>query len=232
MIPILINNRDRLTTTRQLVDACRRFAEAKAFVVDNASTYGPLLEWYQTEPCPVFRLPDNGGPRAAWRCLDQALAICRADDPVDIPFYVVTDSDLDLAGVPDDVIRELADGLTRHPWAIKAGLSLEINDLPEAYPWRQMVLDRESRFWLEPIDDGRWYRADIDTTFAMYRIAPPWGGGYGPALRAARPYTARHVPWYVDPNQRSDEETYYLEHLSPHGIFWSALAQEPFRKAA
>jgi hypothetical protein len=213
MMPILINNRDRLTTTRKMVDDCRRFG-GEPIIVDNASTYPPLMEWYETRPCEIVRLAKNHGPRAPWQV------------PIDAPRYVVTDCDLDISGVPADVLAVLAEGLERYPWAIKAGLSLEIDDLPDGYKFKQMVLDRERPAWSDQVDD-RFYRAEIDTTFAMYRKYPPWAGEYGPALRAARPYTARHVPWYtVD---RDDEETYYLRNLNPQGIFWSALANEEFR---
>lgn len=215
MVPILINNRDRLTTTRKMVDDCRRFG-GEPMIVDNASTYPPLLEWYESRPCEIVRLNTNEGPRAPWQV------------PIDSPQYVVTDSDLDLSGVPSDVLVVLADGLNRYPWAVKAGLSLEIDDLPDGYKFKTMVLDRERPAWSDPVD-ARFYRANIDTTFAMYRVDPPWNGDYGPAIRSARPYTARHVPWYSRTDERDEEELYYLRNLNPQGIFWSALAQESFR---
>jgi hypothetical protein len=35
-------------------------------IVDNASTYPPLLSWYETNPCKVIRLSINCGHRAPW----------------------------------------------------------------------------------------------------------------------------------------------------------------------
>jgi hypothetical protein len=222
MIPIYINNRDRLTTTRRLAEQCARLTLAEVIIVDNASTYPPLLEWYQDCPFRVERLEANRGPRGVWTC-----PRLETHKELGITHYVVTDPDLDLEGVPRDALTLLEDGLTRYPWAIKAGLSLAIDDLPDAYQRKKQVLSREARFWTDPVD-AEFFKSEIDTTFAMYRVPDAWGG-YGPALRTARPYTARHVPWYTAEGQESDEETYYLKHLSTQGIFWSALAQERFR---
>ncbi len=210
-IPIYINNRDRLTTTKQLVEDCLRFAGARPIIVDNDSTYPPLLEWYKSQPCEIVFLGDNCGPRAPWQVLSK-------QQDFSFEFYVVTDSDLDLSRVPDNVIDLLLAGMQRYPWAVKCGLSLEINDIPEGLPRKQQVLNWESKFWTERVDDQFW-KADIDTTFAMYRTSPPWDGAYGPSLRADRPYVARHTPWYV--TSPDEEEIYYLEHLDPAGATWS-----------
>jgi hypothetical protein len=40
------------------------------------------------------------------------------------------------------------------------------------------------------------------------------------ALRSAPPYTARHMPWYQDSNNPTDEQTYYLEHADSLIINW------------
>lgn len=222
MIPIYINNRDRLTTTRRLAEQCSRLTLAEVVIVDNASTYPPLLDWYYRCPFRVEMLPTNVGPRGVWTSPRLATHVERG-----ITHYVVTDSDLDIEDVPRDVLTLLESGFDRYPWAIKSGLSLEINDLPCGYPYKSQVRDRELPYWSDQVD-AEFFRAHIDTTFAMYRTGSGWGG-YGPALRTNRPYTARHVPWY-QVGEDTDEERYYLQHLSTAGIFWSALAQEKYRE--
>ena len=54
------------------------------------------------------------------------------------------------------------------------------------------------------------YKASIDTTFALYK--PNAKGGWQlPALRIGGKYIARHLPWYSDTNNFSEEENFYIE---------------------
>jgi hypothetical protein len=198
--PIFINNFNRLSTTRRMVECLRGIPDAEIIIVDNASTYAPLLEWYKTNPCEVIRLKDNRGKLAPWTLADRRMKeLC----------YVVTDSDLDLTGVPSDVLPLLWQGLKKYPRMVKAGLSLRIDDLPAAFESTAEIVRWESQFWKRKLDDC-WWVADIDTTFALYR--PGTGHAYTPAIRADVPYTARHLPWY-----RTDtaEERYYESSLTP-----------------
>lgn len=215
MIPIFINNRDRLTMTRQLAEQCSRLEGiSEVVIIDNASTYPPLLDWYASCPYKIHRLKKNIGPRGLWHV--------GAPDT----YFVNTDSDLDIGKVPKGVLRILKEGLDWFPKMLKAGLSLEINDIPDNYPLKHLVLQHETGNWEQFIGDHRFHLAGIDTTFALYRPRAEWGG-YGPALRLKRPYTARHLPWYMV--EEDEEETYYLKHLSPQGICYSGVLNEKYR---
>ena len=37
----------------------------------------------------------------------------------------------------------------------------------------------------------------------------------GRSLRTGPPFVARHLPWYIDPLNLSDEDRYYREHADP-----------------
>ena len=216
MIPVFINNRDWLTSTRRLVEHVRRLPDAVPFIVDNASTYPPLLEWYVSlRDVEVIRLEQNVGPHAPW----QVKAELRASN-----YYVVTDSDLDIGNIPLDVLSVLRSGLDRYPKAAKAGLSLEIDDLPDQSPLKDSVRKHELQFWTEKLSP-KWWWAGIDTTFAMYRPGEGYGRCYD-CLRADRPYTARHLPWYMTPTTLTPEQVYFLKNCnagSSWGIRLSAL---------
>jgi hypothetical protein len=48
MISVIINNRDLLTWTKAMVDKIKTLDNVgEIFILDNASTYKPLLEWYE-----------------------------------------------------------------------------------------------------------------------------------------------------------------------------------------
>ena len=53
------------------------------------------------------------------------------------------------------------------------------------------------------------YEAKIDTTFAMYRKSSKVLLTE-PALRTTRPYTLKHIDWYLDPENHTEEFKYYL----------------------
>ena len=64
------------------------------------------------------------------------------------------------------------------------------------------------------------FRADIDTTFALYRPLDRRRHGEGRALRTGPPYVARHLPWYLDSSNLSAEDAYYREHADPTISNW------------
>ena len=49
-IPIILNCRDRVTPLKALLDWLRRAGHERVYLVDNASTYPPLLTFYETNP--------------------------------------------------------------------------------------------------------------------------------------------------------------------------------------
>jgi len=203
-IPVFINNFNRLTSTRALADWVAHLAGVRVVILDNNSDWGPLLEWYQRCPFEVRRLGANLGQRAPW--------VSGAVEGVTTAHYVVTDPDLTMEGCPRDVLRVLAEGLDQYSWAQKAGVGLEIDDIPVDYPSRDLVLEIERQYWQDRLD-GRFFRAAVDTTFALYHAGedPPCG----PALRSDRPYVARHLPWYVTRRTLDEEERHFLRTADP-----------------
>lgn len=208
IVPVYINNRNRLSSTRRMVEYLRTVPNAYVIIVDNASTYAPLLDWYEHCGVEVRYQASNLGPRAPWLIRDFMMQR--------FPYYVVTDSDLDLSDVPNDTLEVLHSALIEFPAIVKAGLSLEVCDLPQHLDSTAIIRAWEEKYWQRLIDE-RWWQADVDTTFALYRRGSEWPG-IRPALRANRPYTARHLPWYRIP---SDEETYYEQHADPRWATWS-----------
>jgi hypothetical protein len=93
----------------------------------------------------------------------------------------------------------------------KSGISLRIDDLPE---WQSEVVNWERRFWEKPLG-GRYYQAIIDTTLCMYsaslsyKLATSIGGIK--TVRSTMPYTARHMPWYLDCENLDEENQQYFE---------------------
>ena len=66
-IPIIINNFNRLTTLKELIAALCQRGYRHIYILDNASTYPPLLDYYATCPFEVIRLDANLGFKALWK---------------------------------------------------------------------------------------------------------------------------------------------------------------------
>lgn len=213
-IPIIINSRDRLSTLERLVNWLRSAGYQNLAVLDNCSSYPPLLNYLdriQSELL-VYRLKRNLGSQALW------MSGLFETFPEDIPF-VYTDSDiLPIEGCPADVVIHLHELLCRYPQASKAGLGLRIDDIPNTYKYRTAVIDWESKFWEHPLA-GNCYSAPVDTTFAVYR---PASWHQLNAVRSGYPYLARHLPWYEDTSRPTDEENYYRSHALASSSSWSA----------
>lgn len=192
-----ILNRNLLTWPRALLHEIRRLGLIPV-IVDLGSSYQPLLDWYDTDPCMVAKFEGNPGPYIVW---SGDLLDIVGDNP-----YCVTDSDLDLSGVPTDCFSALLSLLDAYRLP-KIGLSLALNDLPQDGYCTTEVQQWEKQWW---VPAGELFEARVDTTFAIYK------GGYRKfstlAQRTRPPYTARHLPWYLTPSTITDEYKYYLEH--------------------
>jgi len=211
--PIFINCRDRVTSLRDLISWLENAGHERIVLVDNDSSYGPLLEYYEETPHHVVRLGKNLGPEAVWL----------ADVPGSLApglAYVLTDSDVvPDPQAPDDAVERFEHLLIKYSDVDKVGFGMRIDDLPDTYRFRQDVVDWELQFWENEIEPGV-YRADLDTTFALYR--PSVRSRTLAALRTGLPYVARHVPWYADSARPSEEEEYYRSHADSAMTNWNA----------
>lgn len=201
-VPILINSFNRLSYLRELVESLRSRGYENLYVIDNASTYEPLLRYYDEAHLRVFRLDANVGYLAMW-----TTPVC---DLFIHDYYVYTDCDVVPAPeCPPDFIARFQGALVRYPDIAKIGFGLKTDDLPDGYAMKESVVEHERQFLAHPAEPGL-YRAPIDTTFALYRPGAA-GGSWLTALRTGEPYLARHLPWYADSADPTDEEIIYQE---------------------
>jgi hypothetical protein len=211
-VPVIVISRDRLDCLQQLVawlEATPHIGEIH--IVDNASSWPPLVEYLARSPHTVHRLEVNLGHHAPWVI---GLAAAVSDTP-----FVITDPDvIPDAECPPDVIAHFRAILDRHPELDKVGFGLRIDDLPSEFAHREAVVRWESKFWKDAIEPGV-FRADIDTTFALYR--PGRDHKTYNCARTGAPYIARHLPWYAATNAPTPEDVYYREHADPAIASWT-----------
>lgn len=201
-IKIVINNRNRLTTTKNMVEKLLSLnPQEKIIIIDNGSTYIPLLNWYDEIKDKVdVRLGSNEGHLAIW-----ATGLYRELGE----YFVYTDSDIELnENFPMDWKHIMYN--TWQKYQKKVALALRVDDLPEHYRYKYQVIRNEGRWWLNEVEKDI-FEADTDTTFFLMENT---GDNEYRSVRLARhDLISRHVPWYDDIENLSDEERYYLDNL-------------------
>jgi len=199
MTPIYINNLNRLTTTKKLVEDLQKLGYEDIVIMDNGSTYRPLLDWYKTQN--VVHLPSNMGQLAIYN--SGMLSVLASK------WAVYTDSDIELSPMtPRGFIETMIEKAEKYN-VTKAGLALRVNDLPEN-EFTDIFKEWESKFWKDVLERDV-YKAHVDTTFCVLRTDSPFTYE---AIRLGGDYTCRHIPWYTDFGNLSEEERYYLESVS------------------
>ena len=217
--PVVIVVRDRLACLDELVTWLEANKVTEIHLVDNDSSYPPLVSYLDSSPHHVWRLGTKLGHEAPWVIGLVAELSSRGS-------FVVTDPDvIPDEACPPDVFDHLQRLLDRHADVDKVGLGLRIDDLPDHGQHRDQVVAWESRYWNDEVEPGV-FRAAIDTTFALYRAAAEHH--IDRSLRTGWPYVARHLPWYLDPERLPAEESYYRERADLSVSSWNSEGVAPW----
>lgn len=207
MIPIYINNFNRVSTTKRLVEDLQRLGYQDITILDNVSTYPPLLSWYDTNPCRVVRLERNMQSYALWDCGE-------LEKHRDTLWVAYTDSDIELNyRTPYLFIDWLVLYAEKYNHS-KAGLALKIDDLPDN-PYANHYRNWEQKFWSNELEPNV-YDAQVDTTFCVLKPTAP---NQYRALRIGGDFTAIHRPWYSNFSNLDEEEQYYLDHAENYSTY-------------
>jgi len=214
VIPIIINNRNRVSTLKKLIDSIPK-NNTRIIVLDNDSTFEPLLDYYSELPKEItlVKLNSNLGQQALYRW--------DGYKNLEDQYFIYTDSDLVVSeDCPNDFLEILLETKKKYKQYNKIGLGLRIDDLPNHYAFKQKVIDWELQYCNEFIYDDefkvKFWIAPVDTTFAMYDKKNNAGLNYSicNCLRTDFPYMARHLPWYTDSSNLDTEEKYYMKNAT------------------
>ncbi len=217
--PVFIVCRDRLTCLVGLLDWLESVGHAdEVYLLDNDSSYPPLFDFYRTTRHTVIGTGGNHGHKVGWTGGHiRRLALGRR--------FVYSDPDLlPTQDCPSDALERMAAVLDRDSQAVKCGFGLKIDDLPD---WcRDGMQAWEAPFWKAWNPHVGAWRAPIDTTFALHAAGRVNRFAYKPAYRLPDPYLMRHLPWYCDPDNLTDEDEYYIAHADKTVSNWSRYVKE------
>jgi glycosyltransferase involved in cell wall biosynthesis len=226
-VPVIINSFNQPTYLRSMLEQLSRVEHGEIVVLDQASTYPPMLEYLQEleSELTVVRLRTNNGPH--W-LFTSGLALTLPK------FFIYTDADIRFpADMPAGFIGEMIRAV-EFLQATKLGLALDISQ-PEAMKRANINIGGEdytfatweSQFWRHPLSVGdlQLYEAPVDTTFALYnrREFDPWARAFAKkkifdcmdtprSYRLAGRYTSTHLPWMLDDPIPQEELDYYCAH--------------------
>ncbi len=218
-VPIFINARDRLGVMKRLIDWLLDAGYRKLILIDNASTYPPLLEYYaalERDPrLKILRLDKNLGFKALW--LSNALERLKIATP-----YVYTDPDvLPIERCPKDFARRLMNLLDANHELRKVGLGLVCDDI--TFFDKDNVQRTEADYYEGTRVGENLHFAQVDTTLALYSNVQHYSLRF--SLRTTGDLRAYHLPWYFDYDNLPEDERYYLEHADKNSVtslqnFW------------
>lgn len=166
-------------------------------IIDNNSSYAPLREWYKECGCEVVYLDKNLGQ----------LAVYNSDYINNFSGWIAyTDSDIELnIDTPQGFVERMIQLAEKYNYD-KAGLALRVDDLPDT-EYANYAKHWEKRYWEKELETDV-YMAGVDTTFSVIKVGLPF---QYESIRIAGNMTARHMPWYLDYSNLSEEEQFIID---------------------
>lgn len=208
-IPILIINFNQLFYLQQLLNFLIERKFENIIILDNKSTYPPLLDYYNKieDKIKIEYLVENYGHQVLFKAPYLLEKYGKG-------YYFLTDSDI----VPNDNLPEnFADEMMRKLdqyfcKVTKIGFALRLDNIPDYYRLKDDVLTWEKLFWQNQVESNG-YLTKIDTTFALYK--PQYGLQFTnidflKGLRLAGDYSATHGGWYINTDHLSAENKFYF----------------------
>lgn len=209
-IPIIIINFNQLFYLKQLVDFLINRGFENIVIIDNLSTYPPLLEYYKIieSKVKVEYMNDNYGHKVFFESEILQRKYGKG-------YYVLTDADIvPNEKLPIDFMEKMIKYLDKYFKRVtKVGFALKIDDIPNNYSLKEKVIKWEKRFWDNPVEKDV-YLNWLDTTLAIYKPNYPSlfnDISYLNGIRVGNNFTAKHGGWYINNLNLTDEQKFYFD---------------------
>lgn len=231
MIPIFILSCDRLNVLERSIRSYREYIKTpfEIVIIDFGTTFTPTIKYlkyleqkkvkiyWEKKISHVGSLNNFGG----------IIKDYFKDHPVSN--YIVTDPDIALDNVDGDILDVYTHLLDKLPKITAVGPMLRIDDIPDCYPPKERLITRSleltyhsRKVWNIQYKNKiiKYILVKIDTTFGMRRADACWWRHMNGA-RVLSPYSAKHLDWYLDPENLSPDQIYYLKYGSKRISTWN-----------
>ena len=206
-LPIYIISFNRLEYLKSTIEWLEKYGYKNIHIIDNKSTYKPLLEYYKNCKYKIFKMKKNYGRLVFYKCWKFIFKR-------NLNLFILTDPDLyPIDECPNNFVEIFVKAMKQYPEYSKVGFSLKIDDLPNDYYLKNEVIEWESGLYKNVIhnyDGVLCYDSEIDTTFALNSPSMLMNKrNFYKAIRIGYPYQLRHLPWYQ--TTKNDELSQYLD---------------------
>lgn len=231
MIPIFVISSDRLKALKESIQSYYDCIKTpfKIVIIDFGTSHEPTLKYLEHLESKEIKVYWNEkiSYKGSLNLIDEVIQDYFESHPASN--YVVTDPDIALDNVEGDILDVYVYLLKKLHKITVVGPMLRIDDIPDYYPLKYRVLYKslESRYHsrrtlIIPYEKKniKYVIASIDTTFGMRRTGESfWRHRWGARILA--PYAARHLEWYLDPKNLTEDQKYYIKHASRRIATWT-----------
>ena len=198
-MPVYLIVYNLLYFVKNSVEQLRKYTK-NIHIIDNKSTYMPLLEYYDTEYEFFLDKMDANYGHLVW------LRQMYWKFP---RIFAMSDPDLQFnQNLPHNFLT-IMENLTNEYKKGKVGFALDLSDSElffkeQSYTEGISIEEWEKRFWLRKIDHQEYelYNAGVDTTFCVVNKAFEETHN---AIRMGGDFTCKHIPWYEGWEKKLDE---------------------------
>ncbi len=219
-VPIFIIVHDRVTVLKKAVMSFEEQIKTPIKIIFHnvASTYKPCLEYLEEMKLKGYDVYSStvNNHHSVMNTVKSYLKL-----HPECKYYVVTDPDIELDNVNGDILEFYMHLSDNNP-NLSIGPMLRIDDIPDYYPKKKIVIQSHTKqFWHKDPKSIKYKDqkydiqfSAIDTTFQLMpvNILPNKFPRRG--IRCYAPYSARHLDWYLDPQNLSDDQIYYSNNAS------------------
>jgi hypothetical protein len=235
MIPIFIIVKDRTSVLQQSIESYQTKIKSPVEIIllDQESTYPGMIDFLkekESEGIRVEYLKDILPTKRSKfpKIVSSVNAICAA---MKVKYYVLTDPDIMFENIDGDILEFYTYFLEKNPGFEAIGPMLEIDDIPDYYPFKDEVFKQHQPFWdatgklnvigskkvIKYNDKSVTYQVSpIDSSFALRHTLLQNEVYTAAAVRTRTPYTAKHLDWYIDPDNMTEDQKYYIETANTH----------------
>lgn len=137
-------------------------------------------------------------------------------------YIVMTDPDIELFNVNSDILDFYIFILNRLN-VQSVGPMLKIDDIPDYYPNKKLAIQgHTNQFWSKPVKsilfknkNYDYIECSTDTTFQLFSVKNiPNKFPNSNSIRTLAPYIAKHLDWYINPNDLYPCELFYLNNTT------------------
>ena len=210
--PIIINNFNRLTYLKEQINWLEKCGMRNIIIIDNQSTFIPLIEFYDSLNYKIIRCQKNNGYLSLW--------FNNIFNKVKNDFYIYTDSDVvGSSSCPNDFIEFFYENLLVINNLDKIGFGLKLENISNEKNSIYNIKKNENKFWINKYYNSNIFKASIDTTFALYK-PNVYGGYWLNSGRTDYPYLADHLPWLDD--KKTEESLFYEQNIVSKNSFYQS----------